>query len=123
MIIIRKIGFITDIQYIDESIPLIDKLTITIYDEESDQIVTINPTNYNKACPYYLFQEVEYTKKDNSIKPYIPKSNKASDLTSKELKFYQKSFLGVVNNPELYERFNAFLLEGYDILSPPKQNK
>lgn len=119
----RKIGFITNIQYINESTPLIDKIDITIFDEDENKVVTITPTNFNKNYPYQLFQEVEYSKDNNSIKPYIPKINGSPDLNNKELEFEMQSIIAIMDDPILGNAFKEYLMSAFDLLLPPTKTK
>jgi len=110
----RKIGFITNINYIDG---LINKLSITIFNEETNEVETIYPTILPKNYPYQMFETVEYNKEDNSIKPYVPKDINKLDLSKEELKFMQKSLLFIAQDKELGPIFQEHLLNTYDMLS------
>jgi len=119
----RKIGFITDIKYIDGFNPLIEKISITIFDEETNKVVTISPTNFKKTYPFQIFDGVEYIEKDNSIKPHIPKINGNIDLTSKELEFQMKSIIAIMDDPLLGELFKNHLTNALDLLLPSTKPK
>ena len=103
----RRIGIVTEI-ITDGYIPLIERIEITIYDEEKDQVVTIYPTDYKRNYPYQLFQNVEYDKENDSIKPFVFTNDKETPLTNKELQAQAKCLAVVV------ERFkNLYALDLY----------
>ena len=99
----RRIGIVTDI-ITDGYIPLIERIEITIYDEEKDQVVTIYPTDFKRNYPYELFQNVEYDKENDSIKPFIFTNDKETSLNKKELQAHAKCLAVVVDRfNNLYE--------------------
>lgn len=101
----RQFGIITNIE--------INNITIAIYNKQTDQVLPINITNYDKTYPYEIMYIIQYNSENKSITPITN-----HDFNKEEKEQLLQIFKNLIEQPHL----NQIFLEQLDSLLTPNNN-